>query len=213
MKRLALIGSGLVVATTTALLLVFPALGDIRGAPQAPFAYDAASGTDSGPVSGLWGDGSSGPSGIELGCIPGRRYGMAIVVHNQTEQAVTILRVGGVQRHVRVIKRVAVQARPKQPENGEARSDIGLRSWSRTSGQPLTVPAGSDAWLQLNFLMGRCSLINPSGQLVVSDRLAITYQDSSGATDQEQTPRVQRLILTRASKAAITAYRRNPEAG
>jgi hypothetical protein len=45
--------------------------------------FVARSGAESGPSSGLWGDGSSEPGGLHTGCIRGRRFAVLITVHNR----------------------------------------------------------------------------------------------------------------------------------
>src|SRR5712692_8836318 len=54
-----------------------------------PFA--ARNGVESGPSSGLWGDGSAGPSGMQIGCIRGRRFAVLITVHNRSKRTITLL--------------------------------------------------------------------------------------------------------------------------
>lgn len=212
MRRFGVVGAGSMLVLLGTLVFALAALGATRGGVQNPFAYSRSSGFDGGPVSGLWGDGGSGPKGIELGCIPSRHFAMAVPITNQAGEAVTIDAVAGTQAHGTLVRRVAVQAWPKPAESGDM-IQVGLHDWSRTPGQPLVVPASSDAWLQLNFLMGQCRLIKSYGRVAVSDRLTITYEDQSGTTAQETTSRVIPLILRRASRTEIAAYRANPNAG
>jgi hypothetical protein len=59
------------------------------GAGGRPFA--AADGVEAGPTSGLWGDGTAGPDGMEIGCISGRRLALVITVENRTKRTITLL--------------------------------------------------------------------------------------------------------------------------
>jgi hypothetical protein len=212
MRRIAVTLFGSTLALSASLLLALTALGSSRAAVPAPFAYSQASGFDGGPMSGNWDDGGSGPKGIHLGCIPARHYAMAVPIDNQAGQTITILSVGGTQPHPRIIRRVAVQAWPKPAQNG-GMLQIGLHQWSRTPGNALAVPADATAWLQLNFLMDRCALIKRGAHIPISDTLTITYQDATGAQGHQTIPPMLPIILTRASKDAITNYKANPSAG
>jgi hypothetical protein len=211
MKRSAVIGCVVALVSGAALLFALTAHGGGRSAIPDPFAYSQESGFDAGPTSGNWDDGGSGPKGIHLGCIPSRHFAMAVPIDNQTGQTITILSVGGTQPHPRIIRRVAVQAWPKPQNSGMLQ--IGLHNWSRTPGEALAVPADGDAWLQLNFLMNRCALLKRGAHVPISDTLTITYQDTTGAQGQQTIPPILPIILTRASKDAITNYQANPNAG
>jgi len=145
-----------------------------------------------------------------LGCIPNRRFAMAVPIHNQSDQSITILTVGGSQPHPRIVRRMAIQAWPDPQDN---RPFALVHKWSRTPGRPLVVPADTDAWLQLNFLMRRCNLIKRGAHVPVSDILSISYQDEAGMQGVQATPPIVPLILTRASKDAIDSYRANPSPG
>lgn len=81
---------------------------------RAPFA--AEEGMSSGPSSGLWGDGSSGPKGMEIGCIDGRRFAVVITVRNRTKRTITLLGGGGWQGSPGT--RVAVQVSPCTASHG-----------------------------------------------------------------------------------------------
>ncbi len=59
----------------------------------APFTTPG--GTESGPGSGLWGDTSSGPTGDQIGCLPGRRFALVVTLRNRSASTVTITGVGG----------------------------------------------------------------------------------------------------------------------
>src|SRR6266849_9000015 len=134
-------------------LALVAGLGSACGASsrtvENPFA--ATGGTSDGPDSGLWGDGSSGPSGMHIGCIDGRRFAVLITVHNRTPGAVTLLGGYGQQVSPDVIDRVAVQVRLAPPPPKGDLFQAGLRSWSGQKSGPVAIPAGRDAWVQSNF--------------------------------------------------------------
>src|SRR5437867_1452315 len=94
---------------------------------NAPFV--AAGATESGPSSGLWGDGSSGPTGMHIGCIKDRRFAVLVTAHNRTKRTITVLGGGGPQRFPDVIERVAVQVRLAPPPPQGDLVQPGLRSW------------------------------------------------------------------------------------
>ena len=100
-KMSALVGLAMALAT------VVSACGAGTRAVENPFVPVA--GDESGPGSGLWGDGSSGPNGMHVGCIKGRRLAVLITVHNKTKGAVWLLGADGPQQLPGVIERVAVQ--------------------------------------------------------------------------------------------------------
>ena len=177
-----------------------------------PFIESVTGGASAGPGSGLWGDTTWDPAGNHLGCIPARRYALAIGVHNNTKHDVTIAGVDGSQPLARVMERVAVQARlmPLLPKNNYLEV-AGLGNWSPSATMPLVVPAGRDAWLQLNFLMRDCSLIDPHDSVTLNNSVRISYTANRKAGRQEI--RTVPTILMRASHADAVRYHRHPYAG
>lgn len=161
----------------------------------APFA--AGGGTSSGPGSGLWGDGSSGPTGMHLGCIDGRRFAVLITVHNRTRRTISLLGGGGPQRSPDVIKRVAVQVRlaPPPPEGDVAVS--GLRPWNSRNSAPATIPAGRDAWVQSNFLMRNCTSLRTGEALTVNRGITLSYRAGGGQGTEAVSVAGARIVLTR----------------
>lgn len=141
----------------------------------APFAVDG--GVASGPTSGLWGDGSSGPAGMEVGCINGRRLAVLITVRNRTSRTITLVGGGGAQRFSDVIERVAVQVRlAPPPPPGDAVGDSGLRSWSGRNSPSVAIPAGRRAWVQSDFLMRNCGSLRRDDAVTVDRSITLSYR-------------------------------------
>ncbi len=162
---------------------------------QRPFV--GGGGVSSGPGSGLWGDGSSGPSGEHIGCIRGRRYAILITVHNRTKRTITLLGAGGPQPLPEVIERVAVQVRLAPPPPKGDLAVTGLRSWSGQNSSPVAIPPGRDGWVQSNFLMRNCALLRGREPLTVNRSITLRY--NAGGAKGAQVVRVAeaRIILTR----------------
>src|SRR5205085_12705318 len=72
-----------------AVVTVVSACGAQTSAVKRPFVVDSS--VEDGPGSGLWGDGSSGPGGMHIGCIRERRFAVLITVRNRTHRKVTLL--------------------------------------------------------------------------------------------------------------------------
>ena len=72
-----------VLATALVGLTVVSGCG--AGAQPVKRPFVARNGAESGPSSGLWGDGSSEPGGLHTGCIRGRRFAVLITVHNRSK--------------------------------------------------------------------------------------------------------------------------------
>jgi len=104
-----------------AVVTVVSACGAQTPTVKRPFAVDGS--VEDGPGSGLWGDGSSGPGGMHVGCIRERRFAVLITVRNRTHRKVTLLGADGPQAQPAVIERVAVQVRLAPPTpKGDAQS-------------------------------------------------------------------------------------------
>lgn len=159
---------------------------------SAPMDYEGGSG------SGLWGDTDSGPSGTGLGCLPGRRYTLAVTLRNRSSSKVTITAVGGPQPAPDIIRRVAVQARlaPPQPK-GDGIGALGMHGWSAARLVPVAIPPGGRAVLQSNFLMGRCGDLGPHQTLTVDRRIVVSFRAGADAGRQAIAARAARIILTR----------------
>lgn len=175
--------------------LLVAGCGGTRPISQAPFI--AEGGTSSGPESGLWGDGTSGPSGMHVGCIDGRRFAVVITVHNRMKRAVTLLRAGGAEVAPTVIKRVAVQLRLAPPPPTGDRFVAGLRGWNGKMSPSAAIPAGRDAWVQSNFLMRNCRSLRRNQTLTVNRRVTLTYSVTGAGGTQVVSVRGARIILTR----------------
>jgi hypothetical protein len=132
------------VGLAMALATVVSACGAGTRAVKNPFV--AAAGEESGPGSGLLGDGSSGPDGMQIGCINGRRLAVLITVHNRTKGTVWLLGADGAEQLPRVIKRVAVQVSLAPPPPKGDLVISGLVPWNRHDSPLVAIPAGRDGW-------------------------------------------------------------------
>jgi hypothetical protein len=167
---------------------------DMRSVTR-PFA--PGGGVESGPSSGLWGDGSSGPRGMHIGCIRARRFAVLITVHNRSKRTITLLGGGGPQSFRDVIERVAVQVRlAPPPPKGDA-VVAGLRSWSARNSSPVGIPRGRDGWVQSNFLMRNCALLRGHQPVTVNRSTTLEYSAGGNNGTQVVYVRAARLILTR----------------
>jgi len=186
-----------IVAGAAALLAILGnGCGGSKQTVNAPFAVEG--GVASGPGSGLWGDGSSGPSGMHVGCIRGRRLALVITVRNRTKHEIMLLGGGGAQRFHDVIERVAVQVRlASPPPTGDAIGDPGLRRWSRRSSLALPIPAGRRAWVQSNFLMRNCSALRRGEVLTVNRSIALSYRAAGSSDTQAVSVAAARILLRR----------------
>lgn len=145
-------------------------------------SFVAGSGVESGPTSRFWGDGTSGPEGMEIGCIPGRRLAVLVTVHNRTERTVTLMGAGAPEPMPGVIERAAVQIRlAAPPPNGDVFVS-GLRGWSRRTSAPVAIPPGREAWVQSDFLMHDCGLL--TGPATVNQSITLRYRDSGSLRSQ-----------------------------
>lgn len=160
-----------------------------------PFA--ALGGTSSGPNSGLWGDGSSGPTGMHIGCIDGRRLAVLITVRNRTTRGVTLVSGTGQQPASDVIDLVAVQVllAPPPPKGDLFQSS--LRSWSGQSAAPIAIPTHRAAWVQLNFLMRHCNSLGSHETVVANQSLTLTYRSADNTGTEVVSVPGARIILTR----------------
>lgn len=178
-----------------AVVLLGAGCGGTNRVPVAAFV--AEGGTSSGPGSGLWGDGTSGPSGLHVGCIDGRRFAVLITVHNRTNQRITLVRAGGRVEAPRVIERVAVQVSlAPLPPTGD-RLVLGLRAWDRHPSPAAVIPPRRDAWIQSNFLMRNCQSLRQHETLIVNRTTTLTYTVDGGEETEDVSVRGARMILTR----------------
>lgn len=186
------------IAATALLVVGWVASGCGRSEQTIQNPFDAGDGVEAGPGSRLWGDGVSGPSGMNLGCISGRHFAVVVRVHNGTERAVTILSGGGEQPIAHLIDRVGVQVRlAPAPPKGDL-VIAGLRPWSRSASAPVAVPAGRDAWIQSNFVMRDCALLPPDQAVPTNGDITLTYGIDGAQGTQRIVVPAARLILTRA---------------
>lgn len=167
-------------------------------------------GIEGGLGSGLWGDTSSGPSGMQLGCIPERHFEFAITLRNRSTTAVTLTNAHVSEPAPRIIRRVAVQFRlaPPPPQGDIEISN--LRRWSASPPTPVTIPPGRSAVVQSNFLMRRCDELGPQQVLVVDSAIVVDYQASSHADREQIAQRSARIILTRGPTIRRCAPPRGP---
>lgn len=145
----------------------------------------------------MWGDGSSGPSGMHIGCIQGRRFAVLVAVHNTTKRTITLLGGGGPQPSPDVIQRVAVQVRLAPPPNEGGLIQVGLRSWSGRGSPPVAIPPGGDAWVQSNFLMRNCGSLRRDELITVNRSITLTYRVGGSTGTQRISVAGARIVLRR----------------
>jgi hypothetical protein len=179
-------------------LVTLPAVSGCGAGAQAvkrPFAPGGS--VESGPSSGLWGDGSSGPSGMHTGCIRGRRFAVLIAVHNRSKRTITLLGAGGPQPFRGVIERVAAQVRLASPPPKGDFVVTGLRAWSGRDSSPVAIPPERDGWVQSNFLMRNCALLRGHQPVTVNRSTTLRYNADGGSGTQLVGVPGARIILTR----------------
>ena len=156
-------------------------------------------GVESGPSSGAWGDGGSGPGGQQTGCIDGRKLAVVITVHNASKQTITLLGGTGHEKYSGIIDPVAVLVSVRPPPPSGDMMQTGLRSWTATADSaPADIPPGRDAWVQSNFLMRDCASL-PSVEPVTANRtVTLDYRTDDGEGQQViAVPSAAQVILTR----------------
>jgi hypothetical protein len=167
----------------------------IGGCGTGPRPFAAAGGVEAGPTSRLWGDGTTSPEGLEIGCIHGRRLAVLITVENRTKRTITLLGADGPAPLPGVLDRAAVQVRLAPPP---PKGDIfvsGLSRWSRRPGGPIAIPPGRSGWVQSNFLMLNCALLSQPS--TVAGSLTLHYRDSGSLGTEVVSLDAARLHLTR----------------
>lgn len=175
--------------------LVVAGCGGTHRVWGAPFV--AEGGISSGPGSGLWGDGVSGPSGMHIGCIDGRRFAVLITVRNRTNREVTLEAVGRSEDvAANVLRRVAVQVHLAPPPPTGDRQVIGLRGWNGKDSRSAAIPAGRDAWFQTNFLMRDCRSLGPGERVIANRSTTLTYRIGEGTGRQVVSVRGARMIIS-----------------
>jgi hypothetical protein len=185
----------LAVLVTALVTLVVSGCGAGRQAAKPPFVPGGS--MEGGPTSGLWGDGSSGPTGMHIGCIRGRHLAVLITVHNRSKRTITLLGADGAQPFRDVIERVAAQVRLAPPPPKGDLMVVGLRPWSGRDSSPVAVPPERDGWVQSNFLMRNCALLSGHQPVTVNRNTTLRY--SSGGSNRTQVVSIPgaRIILTR----------------
>jgi hypothetical protein len=184
-------------ACLAAALLVMALCGCGAASPDLKNALAAGGGEESGPSSGLWGDTGSGPKGMSIGCIHGRRFAVLITVHNKTDRTLSLVGATGSHGLPGVIDRVAVQVRLAPPPPKGDLVVTGLRSWNARNSPPAVIPPGRDGWVQSNFLMRNCALLDGHGPVTLNRSATLIYK--AGATTYRQVVAVPsaRIILAR----------------
>jgi hypothetical protein len=183
-----------VISVFAVLALCGAGCGETSHLVSQPFV---ANGGTEGPLSsGLWGDTSSGPDGMHLGCISGRHAALAITLRNRSSTAVTLTGAHGSEPAPLIIRRVAVQFRLAPPPPTGDFFVSNLRRWSASAPRPVTIPPGRDAVVQSNFLMGRCEDIGPRQELTVNSAVVVEYRASGHAGRQQVAQRSARILLS-----------------
>jgi hypothetical protein len=165
-------------------------------------AFAPAGGVTAGLSSGDWGDGGSGPSGMHLGCIDGRRFAVYVTAHNRTKRSVTVIDGGGDQPVAKIMARVAVQIR-LAPRSRDGHIFVpGLSAWSREPATPTEIPPGRDVGIQSNYLMRNCKLLRPQESITLNRSVTITYRQGGTTARDPIKVRAARFILTRPAQHA-----------
>lgn len=134
---------------------------------------------------------------MHIGCVDGRRLAVLVTVHNRTRREVTLLGGDGREVSSKVIDRVAVQVRLAPPPPKGDLLQVGLRSWSGRPSAPAAIPAGRDAWVQLNFLMRRCSSLGPTAGITADRTITLAYRAGGRTGTEVVSLPGARIILTR----------------
>jgi hypothetical protein len=184
-------------ALATALVTVSVVSGCGAGPRSAKRPFAPGGSVEGGPSSGLWGDGSSGPTGMHTGCIRGRRLAVLITVHNRSKRTITLLGADGAQPFRGVIERVASQVRLAPPPPKGDLMVVGLRPWSGRDSSPVAIPPERDGWVQSNFLMRNCALLRGHQPVTVNRSTTLRYNGDGGSGTQVVGVPGARIILTR----------------
>jgi hypothetical protein len=179
-----------------AALTVTVASGCDAGTKAVKRPFVAGTGVESGPSSGLWGDGSSGPDGMQIGCIRGRRLAVLITVQNRTKRTVRLLGTAP-QGLFRVIEPVAVQVSLAPPPTKGDYFVSGLRSWNTHDSSSVAIPGGREGWVQLNFLMRNCDLLRWLAPATVNRSITLAYSVGGAKGTQVLSVPSARITLTR----------------
>lgn len=134
---------------------------------------------------------------MHVGCIDGRRFAVMITVRNRSKHEVTLQPAGGSKAAAKVLRRVAVQVRLAPPPPVGDKAVIGLRGWNGHDSASASIPAGRDAWVQLNFLMHDCRTLHLGENLVANRSVALVYRIGGRTATQVVSPGYARMILTR----------------
>jgi hypothetical protein len=178
-------------------VLALVGAGCVEASHRVSQPFVSNGGLEGGLGSGLWGDTSSGPSGMRLGCISGRHFQLAITLRNRSTTAVTLTGARGSEPAPRIIRRVAVQFRLAPPPPHGDLIVSNLRRWSASPPTVVTIPPGRSAVVQSNFLMGHCEELGPQQVLTVNRAIVVDYRASNHADREQIAQPSARIILTR----------------
>jgi hypothetical protein len=160
-------------------------------------AFTAGGGVTGGLSSGDWGDGSSGPAGMHLGCIAGRHFAVYVTAHNRTRQTITVTTGPSVDANADVMTRVAMQVvLAPPPPKGDA-FVTGFRGWSRKHSAPVAIPPGRDVGIQSDYVMRGCMLLPVNHPVIVNRGATIAYRSGGDDAMQQIAVASARIILTR----------------
>lgn len=158
--------------------------------------FSPSGGVTAGLSSGDWGDGSSGPSGMHIGCIAGRRFAVYVTAHNRTKRTVTVTEGSGDQPFAKIMDRVAVQVRLAPPPPTGDVFVTGFSAWSRERPTPTDIPPGRDVGIQSNYVMRDCNRLRPHESITLNRSVTITYRVGGTTARQSISVRGARIILT-----------------
>jgi hypothetical protein len=166
-------------------VLVLEGCGSPSGHGPAAAALVRAPGNEAGTTSGAWGDGGWNARGLTLGYVPGRHFRLLFTVRNRSSSPVVLLGAGGAQRAHTLLRRVAAQVSLAPPPPTGDLDVTGLRRWSAASPQPVTIPAGREAWVQLDFVMlDACRWFDSGAHETVDRSILLRYRDGQEATQR-----------------------------
>lgn len=164
------------------------------GAGRGPFV--PGGGIATGPGSSLWGDRSSGPDGMQVGCVSRRHLAIAVMLRNRSREAVMLVGAAGPDSPS-IISRVAVQLRLAPPPPSGDMLFTPLRHWSAAPAVPVMIPPGRSAIVQSNFLMRHCNTLTGAQTLTVGGSLTLSYRQAAHSGQQRVTVPGARIILAR----------------
>jgi hypothetical protein len=126
---------------------------------EGPLGVDYGGADAVSSSSSLFGDGSSGQEGTQVGCIDGRHLVVTSSIRNRTRHAITLTGSPRVELDSSAT-RVGVGFELRSPSSPNGPPDPPL-DWSTHGPTPLVLPAGRAAWIESSISMSHCALLDP----------------------------------------------------